>query len=166
MKNVVLIGMPGAGKSTIGVLLAKSMLYSFTDTDLIIQSQYGTSLCDIIEKEGAEGFLAIENNVIARCDFVNCVVATGGSAVYGEEAMEKLRENGRVIYLELPLDELKKRLGDIRTRGVAMPACSSIDELYRQRSPLYEKYADITVDCSGMTAEQCVDKCIELLEAQ
>lgn len=166
MKNVVLIGMPGAGKSTIGVLLAKSMLYSFADTDLIIQSKYGTSLCNIIENEGAEGFLAIENDVIAECDFCNCVVATGGSAVYGEDAMKKLGENGRIIYLKLPVDELKKRLGDIRTRGVAMPACSSIEELYCQRSPLYEKYAHITVDCSGKTAEQCVDKCIELLNVQ
>ena len=83
-KNIVLIGMPGAGKSTIGVLLAKSMLYSFTDTDLIIQSKYGTSLCDIIEKEGTQGFLDIEDETIAECDFRNSVVATGGSAVYGQ----------------------------------------------------------------------------------
>lgn len=163
MKNVVLIGMPGAGKSTIGVLLAKSLLYSFTDTDLIIQSKYGTSLCDIIEKEGTQGFLDIENEIIASCDFCNCVVATGGSAVYGEDAMRKLKENGTVVYLKLPVEELKKRLGDIRTRGVAMPCGSGIDELYEERSPLYEKYADITVDCHNLTAEQCVDKCVDLL---
>lgn len=163
MKNIVLIGMPGAGKSTIGVLLAKSMLYSFVDTDLIIQSKYGTSLCDIIEKEGTQGFLDIENEIIASCDFFNCVVATGGSAVYGEDAMRKLKENGTVVYLKLPVEELKKRLGDIRTRGVAMPCGSGIDELYTERSPLYEKYADITVDCHNLTAEQCVDKCVDLL---
>lgn len=162
-KNIVLIGMPGAGKSTIGVLLAKSMLYSFTDTDLIIQSKYGTSLCDIIEKEGTQGFLDIEDAVISECDFCNCVVATGGSAVYGENAMAKLRESSTVVYLKLPLEELKKRLGDIRTRGVAMPCGTSLDELYAERSPLYERYADVTVECHGLTAEQCVDRCVELL---
>lgn len=163
MKNIVLIGMPGAGKSTIGVLLAKSMLYYFTDTDLIIQSKYGMSLCKIIENEGTQGFLNIENETIAQCDFKRCVIATGGSAVYGEKAMLKLKENGIVIYLKLPLDELKKRLGDIKTRGVAMPKGTSLDELYDERSQLYEKYADITVECKGFTAEQCVDKCVDEL---
>lgn len=166
MKNIVLIGMPGAGKSTIGVLLAKSMLYSFTDTDLLIQSKYGTSLCEIIEKEGTLGFIEIENDIIAGSDFERCVIATGGSAVYGEEAMRKLKENGTVIYLKLPVEELKKRLGDIRTRGVAMPKGSTIDELYKERSPLYEKYADITVECQALTAEQCVDRCIELFSCE
>lgn len=166
MKNVVLIGMPGAGKSTIGVLLAKSMLYSFTDTDLIIQSRYGTSLCEIIEKEGTLGFIGIENDIIAGSDFEKCVIATGGSAVYGKEAMMKLKENGTVIYLRLPVEELKKRLGDIRTRGIAMPKGSTIDELYKERSPLYEKYADITIECQSLTAEQCVDKCIESLDCE
>ena len=164
MKNVVLIGMPGAGKSTIGVLLAKSMLFSFTDTDLIIQSRHSMSLCEIIEKEGTAGFLKIENDVIADCDFTNSVIATGGSAVYGEEAMKKLKENGIVIYLKLPVNELEKRLGNIQTRGVAMPNGNTIAELYAEREPLYEKYADITLDCTNLTAEQCVDKCIELLK--
>ena len=161
--NVILIGMPAAGKSTIGVILAKGLLYAFTDTDLIIQSRYNMSLSEIIEKEGTETFLKIENDVIAGCTFSNCVVATGGSAVYGEEAMEKLRENGTVVYLKLPVSELEKRLSNIHTRGVAMKKGETIADLYEKRRPLYEKYADITVDCYGLTAEECVEKIISLI---
>ena len=160
MKNIVLIGMPGAGKSTIGVVLAKALLYAFTDTDLIIQSKYGMSLSEIINKDGTEAFLKIENDVIAGCTFSNCVVATGGSAVYGEEAMKKLRENGTVVYLKLPVSELEKRLSNIHTRGVAMKKGETIADLYEKRRPLYEKYADITLDCYGLTAEECVEKII------
>ena len=165
MKNIVLIGMPGAGKSTIGVLLAKALLFAFTDTDLIIQSRYGMSLSEIIDKDGTEAFLQIENDVIASCEFFNCVVATGGSAVYGKEAMESLKENGTVVYLNLPVNELQKRLSNIRTRGVAMKKGETIAELYEQRKPLYEKYADITVDCFGLTAEECVEKIISLIQS-
>lgn len=164
MKNIVLIGMPGAGKSTIGVLLAKSVLFSFVDTDLTIQSQQSMSLCEIIEKVGTDGFLQIEDDIISQCEFSNSVIATGGSAVYGENAMQKLKENGTVIYLELSVSELEKRLGDIRARGVAMPKGNTIAELYTEREPLYRKYADITVNCEGLTAEQCVEKCIEMLK--
>lgn len=160
MKNIVLIGMPGAGKSTIGVILAKALLYAFTDTDLIIQSKYGMSLSEIINKDGTEAFLKIENDVIASCTFSNCVVATGGSAVYGEEAMKKLRETGTVVYLKLPVSELEKRLSNIHTRGVAMKKGETIADLYEKRRPLYEKYADITLDCYGLTAEECVEKII------
>ena len=160
MKNIVLIGMPGAGKSTIGVILAKVLLYDFTDTDLIIQSRYGMSLSKIIEKEGTDAFLKIENDVIAGCTFSNCVVATGGSAVYGNEAMKNLKVNSTVIYLKLPISELEKRLLNIHTRGVAIKKGETIAELYEQRKPLYEKYADITVDCFGLTAEECVEKII------
>lgn len=165
MKNIVLIGMPGAGKSTIGVILAKALLFAFTDTDLIIQSRYGMSLSEIIEKEGTEAFLQIENNVIASCEFSNCVIATGGSAVYGEKAMKKLKENGTVVYLDLPVSELEKRLSNIRTRGVAMKKGETIADLYEKRRPLYEKYADVTVDCYGLTAEECVEKIISLIQS-
>ena len=160
MKNIVLIGMPGAGKSTIGVLLAKALLYTFCDTDLVIQSKYGMSLSQIIEKEGTDTFLKIENDVIAACDFESSVVATGGSAVYGNEAMTKLKENGIIVYLHLPVSELQKRLSNIRTRGVAMKKGETIAELFDQRKALYEKYADITVDCLGLTAEECVEEII------
>ena len=165
MKNIVLIGMPGAGKSTIGVLLAKALLFAFTDTDLIIQSRYGMSLSEIIDKDGTEAFLQIENDVIASCEFFNCVVATGGSAVYGKEAMEKLRENSTVVYLKLPVSELIKRLSNIRTRGVAMKKGETIADLFEKRQPLYEKYADVTVDCFGLTAEECVEKIISLIQS-
>lgn len=157
MKNIVLIGMPGAGKSTIGVLLAKSMLMDFVDTDLLIQKKFSDSLCGIIAVRGVEEFLGIENDVICENDFENCVVATGGSAVYGMEAMEKLRANGTAVYLKLSPEELERRIDNIHTRGIAMKEGTSIAALYAERSPLYEKYADITVDCEGMTAEQCVD---------
>ena len=164
MKNIILIGMPGAGKSTIGVLLAKSMLMDFADTDLLIQKRYSSSLCDIINSRGTQEFLKIENDVICSWDFANCVVATGGSAVYGEQAMEKLRENGVVVYLKLPPEEIEKRINNIHTRGIAMDKGMTIAQLYIQRAPLYEKYADITVNCSSMTPEQCVDKIIEMLK--
>ena len=163
MKNIVLIGMPGAGKSTIGVILAKALLYAFTDTDLIIQSRYSMSLSEIIERDGTDAFLKIENDVIASCEFFNCVVATGGSAVYGEEAMKKLKENGTIVYLKLPVRELEKRLSNIHTRGVAMKKGETIAELFDKRKPLYEKYADITVDCYGLTAEECVEKIIGMI---
>lgn len=158
MKNIVLIGMPGAGKSTIGVLLAKSMLMDFADTDLIIQRKYSVALCEIIRRYGTEKFLEIENEVICKSEFYNCVIATGGSAVYGEEAMKKLKENGVAVYLKADPSELEKRINNIHTRGIAMKEGTSIKELYCERAPLYEKYADITVDCSRLTPEQCVDE--------
>lgn len=160
MKNIVLIGMPGAGKSTIGVLLAKSTLMDFTDTDLLIQKKYSSALCDIINEKGIEEFLKIENDVICEAEFHNCVVATGGSAVYGEKAMEKLKNSGTVVYLKVDAAELKKRINNIHTRGIAMKEGTTIDELYSERAPLYEKYADITVDCASLTPEQCVDEII------
>lgn len=164
MKNVVLIGMPGAGKSTIGVLLAKSMLYSFVDTDLLIQNSCGKSLCDIIEEVGTDAFLKTENDVICGGNFERCVIATGGSAVYGDEAMTKLKESSVFVYLNLPLTEIERRLGDIHTRGVAMKNGTTVAELYAERKPLYEKYADIALNCSGLTAEQCVDRIIEMIK--
>ena len=164
MKNIVLIGMPGAGKSTIGVLLAKSMLYSFVDTDLLIQNEHGKSLCDIIDSVGTDAFLKIENDVICGCEFKRSVIATGGSAVYGSEAMKKLKESSVFVYLNLPLSEIERRLGDIHTRGVAMKNGTTVAELYDERKPLYEKYADIDLHCLGLTAEQCVDKIIEMIK--
>ena len=156
--------MPGAGKSTIGVLLAKTMLMSFTDTDLLIQKKYSSSLCDIISSKGIDEFLKIENGVICEEDFENSIVATGGSAVYGENAMKNLKKNGVVVYLKVNADELEKRICNIHTRGIAMKEGTTIRELYSERAPLYEKYADITVDCSDSTPEQCVDEITALLK--
>ncbi len=156
--NIILIGMPAAGKSTIGVLLAKSFLKDFIDTDLMIQRKYGCTLCAIIEREGTDAFLKIENDVICSTDYHSCVIATGGSAVYGEEAMAHLKSSGVTVYLDLSLDEIERRIGNIRTRGVAMKNGTSLVELYNERAPLYNKYADITVNCDGLTAEECVEK--------
>lgn len=157
MKNIVLIGMPGAGKSTIGVLLAKSMLMDFTDTDLLIQREYSKSLCDIINEKGIKSFLDIENQVICNSSFYNTVVATGGSAVYGKEAMENLKEDSVIVYLKVKPEILEKRIDNIHTRGIAMEKGTTINELYLQRAPLYEKYAHITIECDDLTAEECVD---------
>lgn len=159
-KSVTLIGMPGAGKSTVGVLLAKSLLMDFTDTDLIIQRETGKSLCEIIEADGTESFLETENRIILSQDFHNCVIATGGSAVYGKEAMDKLKEISTVVYLSLPVEELEKRIKDIHTRGVAMKNGVTLRELFEERRSLYEKYADFTVECQGLSPEECVEKII------
>lgn len=163
MKNIILIGMPGAGKSTIGVLLAKSMLMDFVDTDLLIQNKHSSSLCDIIAREGIDEFLKIENDVICSWEFANCVIATGGSAVYGEQAMKKLSENGIVVYLKLTPEEIEKRINNIHTRGIAMKEGTTIGELYNQRAPLYEKYSDKVLSCSSLTPEQCVDEIIRMI---
>lgn len=152
--------MPGAGKSTIGVLLAKSTLMDFTDTDLLIQKKYSSALCDIINERGIDEFLKIENDVICESEFINCVVATGGSAVYGEKAMEKLKNSGTVVYLKVDASELEKRINNIHTRGIAMKDGTTIPLLYEERAPLYEKYADITVECASLSPEECVDEII------
>ncbi len=163
MKNIVLIGMPGAGKSTVGVLLAKNLLMDFTDTDLIIQRKTKKALCDIINEKGTEYFIRLEEEIILGENFTNSVIATGGSAVYGEKAMKRLKENSTVIYLEVALSELIKRLGDITTRGIAMDKNKGIPELFLERAPLYEKYADISLDCTGFSPEECVKKLYNLI---
>lgn len=157
MKNIVLIGMPGAGKSTIGVILAKSLLFDFCDTDLSIQRKTGESLCETIAGVGIEEFINLEERIICEEAFMNSVVATGGSAVYGEKAMKKLKENGIIVYLKVSPQELQSRIKNIHTRGIAMKEGTTISELYIERAPLYEKYADIIIDCDGKNAEECVD---------
>lgn len=166
MKNVTLIGMPGAGKSTIGVILAKSLICDFVDTDLIIQKKTGSSLCDIIDERGTDGFIQLENDIICAEKFSNAVIATGGSAVYGKEAMEKLKASSTVVYLKVGVAELEKRLFNIKTRGIAMKKGTTVAELFTERSPLYEKYADLTLDCEGLTAEECVDRIVEAVRAE
>ena len=157
MKNIVLIGMPGAGKSTVGVILAKSLLFDFCDTDLSVQKETGESLCDTISKIGVDEFIRLEETVICKQELVNSVVATGGSAVYGGEAMAKLKENGIIVYLKVSPEELQGRIKNIHTRGIAMKEGTTIKSLYEERAPLYERYADITIECDGRTAEECVD---------
>lgn len=147
--NVILIGMPGVGKSTVGVLLAKALGYSFVDTDLIIQSETGMKLSDILAEKGAEGFSEIENDVLWNLDADKAVIATGGSAVLCEKGMRRLTESGTTVYLFLPPEELEKRLGNIKTRGVVMREGETIADLAAERAPYYEKYADVTIRETG-----------------
>jgi len=147
--NIVLLGMPGSGKSTVGVLLAKRLGKRFVDTDLLIQEQEGRLLCEIIQEEGLEKFIEIENRVNAAVEAENSVIAPGGSAVYGREAMEHFKETGEVVYLKLSYRSVAKRLGDLTKRGVVFRPGQTLKELYKERCPLYEAYADYIVECDG-----------------
>ena len=162
--NSVLIGMPGVGKSTIGVVLAKVLGYQFVDADLLIQREEGKLLHEIIEEAGTEGFIAVENRVNSKISASHSIIATGGSVVYGTEAMTHLKEIGTVIYLKLPYEELAARLSDIRGRGVVLREGQTLRDLYEERAPLYEKYADLTVEERGLNVEQTIDKILELKE--
>lgn len=141
--------MPGAGKSSVGVILAKALGYEFIDTDLVIQHREKRLLCEIIADEGKERFLEIENEVNATLEADKSVIAPGGSAVYGKEAMENFKEIGTIVYLKLSYQDLKKRLGNLKDRGVVLKEGQTLKDLYDERSELYEKYAEITVDESG-----------------
>ena len=162
--NVVLIGMPGVGKSTLGVVLAKELGYEFVDADLLIQKQEKKLLKDIIAKEGVEGFLAIENQVNASIQSSKTVIATGGSVIYGSEAMEHLKEIGTVVYLKLDYDTLDSRLGSLRGRGVVLKDGQNLQDLYDERIPLYEKYADVIVDEGGLDLEQTLSDVLKKLQ--
>ncbi len=144
--NITLIGMPAAGKSTIGVLLAKRIGYSFVDVDILIQEQEKKLLKDIIAERGLEGFLKLEEEVNAGLKVTNAVIAPGGSVVYGKEAMEHLKQISEVVYLKLSYEEMARRVGDVVDRGVALKPGYTLKDLYTERAPLYEHYADITVD--------------------
>lgn len=162
--NIVLIGMPGVGKSTIGVILAKVLGYSFLDADLLIQEQEGKLLREIIEEKGTDGFIEVENRVNASIRADRAIIATGGSVVYGKEAMEHLKEIGRVVYLKVSYAILEKRLADIKGRGVVLKEGQTLETLFEERSKLYEQYADIEVSEEGLDVEQTVEKLVEALE--
>lgn len=147
--NIILIGMPGCGKSTCGVLAAKTLCMSFIDTDLLIQSAEGCPLQEIINTKGNEYFEKAEENALLGIDVENSIISTGGSAVYSEKAMENLRKNGTVIYLKISLDEMIKRISNMKTRGILLKNGETIGDMFRSREPLYEKYADITLECEG-----------------
>ena len=144
--SIVLIGMPSCGKSTLGVLLAKRLGYRFIDSDLLIQDREDKLLHEIIAECGVEGFISIENEVNSAISERKAVIATGGSVIYGEEAMENLKSLGKVVYLKVPYDEMCRRLGDYSHRGVVIKKGSTLADMYAEREPLYEKYADIVVD--------------------
>ncbi len=151
MENIILIGMPGAGKSTVGVVLAKRMGYRFMDTDIVIQEQVGMLLNDIIAQRGTEGFKETENSILSHIKAEKTVIATGGSAVYGKEAMANLKNLGKVVYLKQSCRSISNRLGNLSKRGVAMKKGQTLRQLYDERTPLYEKYADIVIDCGKKT---------------
>lgn len=159
--NIVLIGMPGVGKSTVGVILAKVLGYQFIDADLVIQEQEKRLLREIIAEEGTEGFIQVENRVNATLEAHHAIIATGGSVVYGKEAMKHLQEIGTVIYLEVAYPELEKRLEDIKGRGVVLRDGQTLYDLYLERTPLYEKYADIRISETGLDIEQTVEQIVD-----
>lgn len=161
--NRILIGMPGVGKSTVGVILAKILGYHFVDSDLVIQQQEQRLLKEIIEQDGIDGFLAIENQTNAGLDVSKSIIATGGSAVYGQEAMEHFKEIGQVIYLRVAFEQLEKRLGNIKNRGVVIRKGQTLRELYEERVPLYEKYADIIIDEDGQNPEETIEAILKAL---
>ena len=154
--NITLIGMPGAGKSTVGVVLAKRMGMDFIDTDLIIQKEYNKTLSEIINEKGIEEFKKVENDVISKLELDNTIIATGGSAVYGKEAMKHLRDISKVVYIELTEENIEDRLGDLNERGVVLEDGETLQELYDERIPLYKKYAHIIVNADDMVLREVV----------
>ncbi|MGN0576312.1 MAG: shikimate kinase [Ruminococcus sp.] len=162
--NIILIGMPGVGKSTVGVILAKILGFKFIDTDLIIQQKEKRLLKDIISSEGVDGFIDIENRINSQLEAENSVIATGGSVVYGDEAMKHFSEIGTIVYLKLDYRKLRYRLGNIRNRGVVIRPGQRLSDLYNERIKLYEKYADITIDENGCGIEKTVNKIVDSLK--
>lgn len=156
MNNITLIGMPGAGKSTVGVVLAKKLGYTFLDSDLLIQQQENKLLHEIIAEKGLNGFEQIENKVNSKIETNRSIIATGGSAIYGTEAMMHLKSISKVVYLKLDYEELLERLGDLEERGVAIRPGQTLLELYNERISLYEKYADIIIDCTHKSIREIV----------
>lgn len=163
MKNIVLIGMPGAGKSTIGVVLAKRVGFKFVDSDLVIQEKEGKLLHEIISEVGNDGFIEVENRINAALECNESVIATGGSVIYGEDAMRHLKEIGTVVYLKLSYEEINKRLANLKDRGVVLKENQTLKDLYNERTVLYERYADIMFECDGKSIEQIVTDLSDLL---
>ncbi|NNL76072.1 MAG: shikimate kinase [Desulfobacterales bacterium] len=161
--NIVLIGMPGVGKSTVGVLLAKRLGYSFLDTDIYIQTLEGNTLQELIQQHGTAGFCDIEEDYICSISVTAHVIATGGSVVYRKQAMKHLRANGSIVHLDLELPRLQKRLDDINARGVVITSDQNLEDLYEVRQLLYHKYADMNVRTDGLTPAQVVKKVVDLI---
>ena len=163
MDNIILIGMPGAGKSTLGVLLAKAMGKLFVDTDIIIQQKTKRLLQDIIDNDGTEAFISLEEEILLSVNEENTVIATGGSAVYSEKAMEHFKKSGKIVYLHVDFDEIVKRVTNITTRGIVLKNGKTLSDAFDERKPLYDRFADITIDCTGNSVEESVKKIIESL---
>lgn len=164
--NLTMIGMPACGKSTIGVMLAKRLGMSFVDIDILIQEKTGKLLKEIIVSEGNEGFLKIEGDIAADLNVKNSIIAPGGSICYEDWAMEHLKEIGKIVYLKISYEEMEKRIGNVVDRGVAIPEGYTLRDLYNERTALYEKYADVTVDENGKTPADIVRELRIWLEEQ
>lgn len=154
MNNIILIGMPGSGKTTVGTYLSELIGYGYIDSDSVIVAREGMRLPEIIEKKGTEAFLDIEAKVNSEICASRCVIATGGSVIYREKALEALKKIGKVVYLKLSYEEIDRRLGDLKARGVALKEGYTLRDLYNERVPLYEKYADVVVCLDGLTVEE------------
>lgn len=163
MDNIILIGMPGCGKSTVGVLLAKMLGYSFIDSDLLIQNAAGKKLYEILRDDGTEYFSKLENSVNSGIIAHKTVIATGGSVVYGADAMKHLSSIGTVVYLKTTLKELERRVNNFETRGVVIKNGETLADLFAERQPLYEQYADITVNCGRASLKKNAEKIIQAL---
>lgn len=164
MKNIIFIGMPASGKSTVGVVVAKRLGYDFVDTDLLIQKQEKCLLKDIIFEKGNEGFLAIENQVNRDLNVDKSVISPGGSVVYCEEAMLHFKEIGTIIYLQTSYQDIHERIVNAKNRGVVLKEGQTLRDLYEERTKLFEKYADYTVSEEGLTLEETIDEVMELIK--
>ena len=162
--NIILIGMPGSGKTTIGTELSEKIGYGYVDSDSVIVAREGKRLHEIIAEKGREGFLDIEAKVNSELCADRCVIATGGSVIYREYAMEKLKTLGKIVYLKLSYQTIASRLGDLKARGVALKEGFTLKDLYEERTPLYEKYADISVDLDGKTVMEAVEQVAEAIK--
>ncbi|MEZ3435109.1 MAG: shikimate kinase [Lachnospiraceae bacterium] len=163
MKNIIFIGMPAVGKSTVGVIVAKRLGYRFVDADILIQEKEGKLLKDIIAEKGIEGFLEIEDRVNAEIDVSRAVIAPGGSVVYCENAMKHYKEIGTVVYLQISFDIINSRLKNAKKRGVVLKNRQTFKDLYEERTALFEKYADVTICEDGLDLEETVDRIMERL---
>lgn len=161
--NIILTGMPGAGKSTVGVILAKNLGLDFIDTDILIAKRHGMSLQRILDANGIEEFLRAEEREALMLQAESAVISTGGSMVLSRRSMTHLKQLGTNIYLKVPVDELKRRLINIKTRGIVCSKGESVEDIYALRAPLYEEYADITVECGGKTTEEVVSEISEII---
>lgn len=164
MNNVIFIGMPASGKSTVGVVVAKRLGYDFVDSDLLIQKQEGKLLCDIIAEVGNDGFLAIENQVNRDIETERSVISPGGSVIYCQEAMEHFKKIGTVVYLKVSYDNLRKRIRSLKKRGVVLKAGQTFRQLYEERTALFEKYADITIDEDDCQRHETIENVLNALE--
>jgi shikimate kinase len=164
--NVILIGMPGAGKSTVGVVLAKRLGLSFIDTDILLQARQGRRLQEIIDTDGLLAFRRLEEDLLLGLETDGAVIATGGSAIYSETAMAALKRRGTAVFLDLPLAELTRRVRDMDTRGMVIDPGQSFTDLYRQRLPLYHRHADLTVDGRGKSVEELATEIVGLLKTK